>query len=176
LVPYLRATDLHQNLLLQELFIYTTTSSKWLKTQTYRGLMRKSANQLIKMNVQTQSGSRRDVNNVREPHSTATDRCPQRQRARFITGYNKAHPYTQDARETQYARQHVNTISTCDTRHHSINFCTFSKPVLVVFRSLPSGCLGSSEIHTSRPAAIHFIAVPMSSTFTIRRDPQTFFT
>jgi len=36
------------------------------------------------MNVQ--SGSRRDVNNLSEPHSTVTDRCPQRRRARFITG------------------------------------------------------------------------------------------
>jgi len=45
---------------------------------------RETAHENEKMNVQ--NGSRRDVNNLREPHSTATDRCLQRRRARSMPG------------------------------------------------------------------------------------------
>ena len=52
----------------------------------------------------------------------------------------------------------------------------FLNPYLMHSGRCLVGVLGSSEIHTFRSASINFIAVPISSPCTFRRDLQTHFT
>jgi len=114
------------------------SSPRTIYIYDYKLEMAENAN-LSRLNAKKRKSAHK---NERADAERLQTRCKQPTRAPFdshrpmstaatSTIYNRLQSASIHTRgtETQYARKRVNTISTWDTRQHSINFCTFSKPV-----------------------------------------------